>query len=154
MRLRSAVLIYLLVFLNACHEETTANINAQDNHEEIKKPGTALLPNDYTIQGKLEFKEIPSTNSWESYDGLEFFIIDNHGLKFPLMESDTVSREELKNFAGKEIEVEVYPYQPANCPPDSFCGTYPVDRFGNQIRRTIRFKVLKVKKIEGPLDVT
>jgi hypothetical protein len=142
MRVLLVILICISVFSTACHEKDNLDINLKDNA--ISLP----IDNNFLIRGTLEFKEIPASKSWDAYDGLEFFIIDKQGLRFPLMESETVSRAQLMDLVGNEIEVEVYPYQPANCPADSFCGSYPVDKSGKQVRRTIRFKVLKVQKTE------
>ena len=132
------------VVLSACSTVDLEEIN----HKELISEASILKDNNFVFQGQLQYVEIIPSKTWESYDGLEFFLNDNHGFRFPLEESNVVSKNQLKDFIGKKIEVNTYAYQPANCPSGQFCGAFPVDSLGNQLRRTVRFKVTNIKALE------
>jgi hypothetical protein len=137
----------MVLFFNACGSEK--NLETKDDNTAKEYATNKVNNNNFEIRGRLEFKGFNHEKNWEGYNGLEFFIVDDKdGLRFPVMESDTISRDELMKFVGNNVKLEVIPYQPENCPDIASCGAFIMDEDGKQLRRTIRFKIQKVSVIK------
>lgn len=92
-----------------------------------------------TYCGKLHFKELSRDKSYETYDGLEFWLIEDNGYIRGLEESELVARQILINAHHKNVCIQgEHISPPAN---DGRFDNCPINDAGECLPRTVRLRV-------------
>lgn len=93
--------------------------------------------------GQLHFSELSREMSFEAYDGLEFWLIEENGYIRPLEESESVDRQRLINAKDKNVRIQGEFFSPPAS--NSRLDNCPINDDGECLPRTSRLKVTQLE---------
>lgn len=83
--------------------------------------------------------------SVDAYLGDEIFLVNDSGMKVPLLASDRVGKDKLQALNGKKVDVEAT-WSDGELPSPE--EAHPVNPDGSPMRRREGYRVLSVKPVE------
>lgn len=115
------------------------------------EPELIIIPDDDTddpwapptYSGKLHFNELSREMSFEAYDGLEFWLIEDNGYIRPLEESERVDRQTLINAKDRNVRIQGESFSPPAS--NSRFDNCPINDEGECLPRTVRLKVTQLE---------
>src|SRR5580698_4783804 len=138
--MRIIVIGYLLSCLFGCGQEKAVSLILNDENYTNKETESAQM---IKLKGMLDFRPIKWGKNFKSWNGIEFFLTNKTAQSVNLAPSDSVTRDLLSSFDGKEVEITGYWYvSPA---PDE--GAYPVNTDGKPLKKSKRLKVTNIQEL-------
>lgn len=131
---------FLSLILVGCGQE---NIGISNQAAEIVSKKAESLEI-MTLKGRLDYRPMEWKKTFNSWNGIEFFLTNSSGQSYHLSPSKEISGDSLIKYDGVEVVIKGYWYIPPDPEPNT---PYPMDEHGNPRKRTKRFMVTHIEKL-------